>query len=79
MSIITGKRVAVSAHFDSGTFLHFNVSNSQTKGYSDHETNIQTTYNLSFDDFTALSIMIESVINQYLTLKEHDNEEKTDT
>ena len=64
--MIQTKTVNVSASFDSGTFMCFSVSNAKAKGYSSHETNIQSAYNLTDKDFVALEILIASSINNYI-------------
>ncbi len=67
---IHGKKVNVTAYFDSGTFMHFGISNAQCKSYCSSETNIQSVYNLSDKDFAALSILITATVDSYLKVIE---------
>jgi hypothetical protein len=63
--MITTKNCNVSAQFDSGSFMHFGVS-APLKHYFN---NIQDEYNLSFEDFQNLEILIASVVDKYLDHK----------
>ena len=64
-------KVAVSANFDSGTFLGFSVATSRTDTYNSNETNIQSAYNLSFEDFQALEVLIALATDNYIKDKEN--------
>jgi len=66
--MIVGKDCTVSANFDSGTFINFGVS----APLNEHQytNSIQDEYNLSFEDFTVLEIMIASTVDKYITMKE---------
>ena len=70
--MITAKNCVVSASFDSGTFSGcFAVSANEPTSYCATRTNIQSVYNLSFDDFTALEILIAHTVNDYLERKDN--------
>ncbi len=53
----------ITANFDSGTFKHIGVSPPDTSRMGQ---NIQSYYNLSFEDFTTLEILIAGIVNKYL-------------
>ena len=57
----------VSATFDSGTFQFFGIS----APLREHQycNSIQDEYNLSFEDFTRLEILIAGVVDNYLEYK----------
>lgn len=64
--MILSKYVAVAASFDSGTFKGFSVTANNPTSYNDNDTNIQAVYNLSYEDFTTLEILIASTVGNYL-------------
>jgi len=79
--MIVINKIAVSAEFDSGTFMGtFNVTSTKNSGYSDCDINIQTVESLTHDDFKILEIMIGSAVSKYLDAKnENKNENKNDS
>ena len=66
-------KIGVSASFDSGTFMCFNVVSTKHPGkYSSCDTNIQDVERLTFEDFTALEIMIGSAVSDFLDMKHRE-------
>ena len=55
---------SVSAAFDSGTFMHFGVTAPLKE--NQYTNSIQGEYNLSFEDFTVLEILIAQTVSEYL-------------
>ena len=60
----------VSADFDSGTFMYFGVS----APLREHQycNSIQDEYNLDYEDFKRLEILIAGVVDNYLKYKTED-------
>ena len=61
--------VAVSALFDSGDFMSTFKVICNTKSLHSFDMNIQQVYDLSYDDFNVLSILIADVVSKYLKEK----------
>jgi hypothetical protein len=61
----------VSAQFDSGTFMYFGVTVPLKE--EQYTSSIQTEYNLSYGDFTALEILIAGTVSDYLKRKNDGN------
>ena len=73
--IVSNKHnIGVCANFDSGTFLNFSVFKANFKSYNKNDTNIQATESLTFEDFTALEIMIASTVSKFLDMKQREKE-----
>ena len=72
--IISNKNfVGVSANFDSGTFMStFTVQSTKNKGYSSSDYNLQVVERLTFEDFTALEIMIGQAVSDFLDMKHRE-------
>jgi hypothetical protein len=70
--MITTNYCNVQAIFDTGTFMYFGVSTPLKE--HQYTCNIQDEYNLSFEDFTALEIMIASVVDRYIKHKKDQND-----
>lgn len=77
MIISNKNHVGVTAHFDSGTFQGFGVvSTKYPNSYSTNDTNIQSVESLSFEDFTALEIMISQTVSDFLDMKHRELEHR---
>ena len=68
--MITTKYCNISACFDSSIFMYFAV----TAPLKEHqyENNIQNEYNLTFEDFTCLEIMIATTVDKYIKNKKEN-------
>jgi hypothetical protein len=66
--MITANHCNVQACFDTGTFQYFSVTAPLKK--HQYQNSIQDEYNLSYEDFTALEILIAGVVDKYLKEKE---------
>ena len=66
MTTIQLSHITITPNYDTGIFMHFGIFNSQAKGYSSLETNIQSAYNLTDKDFLALTILIGNTVNNYI-------------
>ena len=69
--MIISEKVNVSAEFDTGDFTGKFKVNFNGKGYSSWDNCIQKQYNLSFDDFKILELLICSTVEKYLNSKEN--------
>lgn len=67
--MISSEEITVSARFDTGSFMFFGVVYNNPHSYNENNVNIQSVYNLSFEDFTALEILICSVVTKYVKEK----------
>ena len=73
MIISNKNHIGVTANFDSGTFLNFSVISTKNPGkYSDCDSNIQAVERLTFNDFTALEIMISQTVGDFLDMKHRE-------
>ena len=75
MIISNKNKIGVSAEFDSGTFMNFSVvSTKNPLSYCGTDCNIQSVENLTFEDFTALEIMIGQAVSNFLDMKHREIE-----
>ena len=75
MIISNKNKVGVQAQFDSGSFMHFSVvSTKNPESYCTNDNNIQSVENLTFEDFTALEIMIGQAVSNFLDMKHREKE-----
>lgn len=74
--MITNKNnIDVRAAFDSGQFLHFTVTSTKNNGsYVPADYQIQKVENLTFEDFTALEIVIGQAVSNFLDMKHRELE-----
>ena len=70
MATIQLSHITITPNYNTGTFLHFGIFNSQAKGYSYSQTNIQSAYNLTDKDFLALTVLIGNTVNNYIKQKD---------
>lgn len=72
--IISNKNdIAVSAEFDTGIFMHFNIMSTKNKNtILESHTDIQDIEQLTFEDFTALEIMIAETVSRFLDMKHRE-------
>jgi len=66
--MVTNKNcIDVRAEFDSGQFLHFLVTSTKNNSsYIPYEYKIQNVEKLTFEDFTALEIVIGQAVSNFL-------------
>ena len=73
MIVSNKNKIGVSAEFDSGTFMHFGVvSVKNPHSYNNSDRNIQDVEKLTFEDFTALEIMIGQAVSDFLDMKHRE-------
>jgi len=73
MIISNKNKLGVTAEFDSGTFMYFSVvSVKNPQSYNSSDCNIQAVENLTFEDFTALEIMIGQTVSDFLDMKHRE-------
>ena len=75
--MVESKNCTVSANFDSGTFMNIGLSAPLHK--HQYQNNIQDEYNLSFEDFNNLEILISGAIDKYLDYKKEQNGNRLQT
>ena len=65
--------IGVSAEFDSGKFMHFDIiSTKNPSSYCMTDTNLKEVENLSFTDFHGLEIMIFDSVYRFLEMKHRE-------
>lgn len=63
----------VNAEFDSGVFLNFSVFSTKNQGtYNPADYNLQKVEKLTFEDFTALEIVIGQAVSNFLDMKHRE-------
>lgn len=67
--MIVSKNITVSSEFDSGDFMGSFSVHAKSESYDVYDTCIQKVYDLSFDDFKALEVLIAGTVEQYLATK----------
>ena len=67
--MVVSKNITVSSKFDSGDFMGVFSIHAKSKSYDVYNTCIQKVYDLSFDDFKVLEVLIAGTVEQYLTAK----------
>jgi len=74
--MVTNKNcIDVRAEFDSGQFLHFLVTSTKNNSsYIPYEYKIQNVEKLTFEDFTALEIVIGQAVSNFLDMKHRETE-----
>jgi hypothetical protein len=65
--MVEAKNCYVSANFDTGVFMNFSITAPLKE--NQYTNSIQDEYNLSFDDFQNLEILIAGVVSKYLESK----------
>lgn len=71
--MVVSKNITVSSRFDSGDFTGSFSVHAKSKNYDIYDTCIQKVFDLSFDDFKVLEVLIAGTVEQYLTAKGLDN------
>ena len=67
--MVVSKNITVSSGFDFGDFTGVFSVHAKSKSYDVYDTCIQKVYDLSFDDFKVLEVLIAGTVEQYLATK----------
>ena len=67
--MVVSKNITVSSRFNSGDFTGVFSVHAKSENYDVYDTSIQKVYDLSFDDFKVLEVLIAGTVEQYLATK----------